>query len=119
MAGAGTLFGAMARLGPSVRLLLAGPGDQGPGKAPGSDLGLTSDRCEFLGRVPYESMPTLYRPVGAGVLPSFTGSCPMGALEALAGGTPLIAAGAGGGCGIGRGGGSGRVFPGRGSDGAR
>jgi len=111
MKGIETLLRAMARLDPSVRLLLAGPGDQGPWKALAYDLGLTSDRCEFLGRVPYESMPTLYRQVDAVVLPSFTESCPMVALEAMACGTPLIAADVGGVSEIVRDGETGWLFP--------
>src|SRR5207245_9984988 len=69
MKGIETLLRAMARLDPSVRLLLAGPGDQGPWKALAYDLGLTSERREFVGRVPYEAMPTLYRQVDGGVVP--------------------------------------------------
>src|SRR2546427_542898 len=117
MKGIETLLRAMARLDPSVRLLLAGPGEQGPWKALAYDLGLTSERCEFLGRVPYEAMPTLYRQVDAVVLPSFTESCPMVALEAMACGTPLIAADVGGVSEIVRDGETGWLFPAGDADG--
>src|SRR3989442_13066180 len=66
MKGIETLLRAMARLDPSVRLLLAGPGDQGPWKALPYDLGLTGERCEFLGRGPHESIPNPYPPNAAG-----------------------------------------------------
>src|SRR2546427_5658598 len=111
MKGIETLLRAMAHLDPSVRLLLAGPGEQGPWKALAYDLGLTSERCEFLGRVPYEAMPTLYRQVDAVVLPSFTESCPMVALEAMACGTPIIAADVGGVSEVVRDGETGWLFP--------
>ena len=117
MKGIETLLRAMTRLDPSVRLLLAGPGDQGPWKALAYDLGLTSERCEFLGRVPYEAMPTLYHQVDAVVLPSFTESCPMVALEAMACGTPLIAADVGGVSEIVRDGETGWLFPAGDADG--
>ena len=94
--GISTLLQALRRLNPEVRLLLAGPGDQGPWKSVARRLGLEEDRCRFLGSVPYAEMPRLYAGADAVVLPSFTESCPMVALEAMAAGVPLIAADAGG-----------------------
>jgi glycosyltransferase involved in cell wall biosynthesis len=94
--GIDTLLRAMARLDPRIRLVLAGPGDQGPWKALAHDLGLANDRIEFVGRVPYEVMPDLYHSVDAVVLPSYSESYPLVALEAMACGTPIIAAEAGG-----------------------
>ncbi len=91
-----TLLRAGARLGPEVRLLLAGPGDASPWRSLARDLGLGEDRCSFLGQVPYSAMPDLYRSADLVVLPSFSESCPLVALEAMACGTPLIAANAGG-----------------------
>lgn len=109
--GIDTLLRAMVRLGPRVRLWLAGPGDPGPWKALASRLGLASDRVEFLGRVPYQAMPNLYRQVDAVVLPSFAESCPLVALEAMACGTPIIAADSGGVTEIVRDGETGWLFP--------
>lgn len=106
-----TLLRAMTRLDPRVRLVLAGPGNQGPWRALARGLGLSDDRCEFVGRVPYAAMPDLYRQADALVLPSFTESYPMVALEAMASGTPLIAANAGGLAEIVRDGETGWLFP--------
>ena len=108
--GIDTLIHAMARVTPRVRLLLAGPGEQGPWKALANDLGV-GDRCTFVGRVPYAEMPGLYRAVDAVILPSFAESCPLVALEAMACGTPLVAADAGGVSEIVRDGETGWVFP--------
>ena len=94
--GVGTLLRALAHLDPEVRLILAGPGDPSPWRALAGELGLDRDRYTFLGPVPYDEMPYLYRRADAVVLPSFSESCPMVALEAMACGTPLIAAAAGG-----------------------
>jgi len=91
-----TLLRALTRVDPKVRLLLAGPGDPRPWRALADGLRLDRARYEFLGPVPYDAMPDLYRRVDAVVLPSFTESCPMVALEAMSTGTPLIAARAGG-----------------------
>ena len=94
--GLDTLLRALARVDPGVRLLLAGPGDPAPWRALARRLGVDEGRYEFLGSVPYHEMPRLYRRADAVVLPSFSESCPMVALEAMAAGTPLIAASAGG-----------------------
>lgn len=94
--GIDTLLRAVVRLDPRVRLRLAGPGDPRPWKAFADRLGLDPRRTEFLGPVPYGDMPGLYREADAVVLPSFSESCPMVALEAMASGTPLVAASAGG-----------------------
>jgi len=109
--GIDTLLRAMTQVDPRVRLLLAGPGDSAPWKALAGDLGLSDDRCEFLGRVPYAEMPDLYRVADAVVLPSFAESCPLVALEAMACGTPLIAADAGGVSEVVRDGETGWLFP--------
>ena len=109
--GIDTLLRAMTRVDPQVRLTLAGPGDQGPWKALSRDLRLPADRVEFLGRVPYPQMPDLYRAVDAVVLPSFTESCPLVALEAMACGTPIIAADVGGVSEVVRDGETGWLFP--------
>jgi glycosyltransferase involved in cell wall biosynthesis len=94
--GVGTLIRAMTNLPPEVRVLLAGPGDPEPWRQYARRFGLSEDRCQFLGRVPYPRMPDLLRRVDAFVLPSFSESYPMAALEAMACGTPLIAASSGG-----------------------
>ena len=109
--GIDTLLRAMTRVEPQVRLTLAGPGDQGPWKALSRDLELPAERVEFLGRVPYPEMPDLYRAVDAVVLPSFTESCPLVALEAMACGTPIIAADVGGVSEVVRDGETGWLFP--------
>lgn len=95
MKGLGTLLLAMQNLDPKVRLLVAGPGQRRAWMALTQYLKL-KDRVRFLGPVPYDLMPYLYRRVDAVVLPSFVESCPMVALEAMATGTPLIASDVGG-----------------------
>lgn len=94
--GLGTLLAAMRFLRPNARLLLAGPGDPAPWRSTARRLGIDPTRCDFLGQVAFERMPALYRKASVVVLPSFTESCPMVALEAMASGVPLIAARAGG-----------------------
>ncbi|HYS72051.1 MAG TPA: glycosyltransferase family 4 protein [Thermoplasmata archaeon] len=94
--GLGTLLRALARLDSRVHLMLAGPGDPAPWVGLAQRLGLDGDRCRFLGPVPHADMPHLYHRADAVVLPSFSESCPMVALEAMASGVPLIAAGVGG-----------------------
>ena len=91
-----TLLRAMTRLDRTIRLLLAGPGDPAAWRGMADAIGLDRERCRFLGSVPYGAMPALYHRADAVVLPSFSESCPMVALEAMASGTPLIAAAAGG-----------------------
>ncbi len=93
--GIATLMEAMTYLQDDVNLLIAGPGDQSAWRFLADSLGL-KDRCRFTGPVHYGLMPYLYRRVDAVVLPSFLESCPMVALEAMASGTPLIAADGGG-----------------------
>lgn len=94
--GVATLLRAMLDLNPDIRLLLAGPGDPGPWREYARRIGLANNRCVFLGRIAYGDMPALCRKVSALVLPSFSESCPMTALEAMASGTPLIASASGG-----------------------
>jgi len=109
--GIDTLLRAMTRVDDTIQLKLAGPGDHAPWLALSKALGLSEDRCEFLGRVPYPAMPDLYRAVDAVVLPSFTESCPLVALEAMACGTPIIAADVGGVSEVVRDGETGWLFP--------
>jgi glycosyltransferase involved in cell wall biosynthesis len=109
--GVGTLIRAMTNLPPEVRVLLAGPGDPEPWRQYARRFGLSEERCQFLGRVPYPKMPDLLRRVDAFVLPSFSESYPMAALEAMACGTPLIAASSGGIPEIVRDGETGWLFP--------
>ena len=93
--GIGTLLEAMTYLDDDVDLILAGPGNQTGWRSLVHQLGL-EERCRFAGSVYYGEMPALYRSVDAVVLPSFGESCPLVALEAMASGTPLIAANSGG-----------------------
>lgn len=109
--GIDTLLHAAARMNPDVRFLFAGPGEVAPWTALASELGLGPDRCQFLGRVPYSEMVQLYRSVDVVVLPSFSESCPLVALEAMACGTPFIAADSGGVSEIVRDGETGWLFP--------
>jgi glycosyltransferase involved in cell wall biosynthesis len=109
--GIGTLLEALNYLPSRVRLLAAGPGDPSPWRAYASRLGVPVDKYKFLGRVPYPAMPELYHRAHAFVLPSFTESCPMAALEAMACGTPLVAANVGGVSEIVRDGETGWLFP--------
>ncbi len=94
--GVGTLLQAIRYMPRYVHVLLAGPGDQAPWREFASRQGIPRDRYEFLGRVDYEDMPQLYHSADAVVLPSFLESCPMAALEAMASGTPMVAANVGG-----------------------
>src|SRR6266571_4007724 len=109
--GLATLLRSVSRLDPEVRLLLAGPGDTTRWTRYADRLGVGRDRYEFLGPVPYGHMPALYHRADAVVLPSFAESCPMVALEAMACGTQLIAARAGGVTEIVRDGATGWLFP--------
>ena len=109
--GLGTLLEAIRFLPPSVHVVLAGPGDPARWREFASRRGIPADRYEFLGRVAYEDMPNLYHQADAVVLPSFLESCPLAALEAMASGTPLIAADVGGVSEIVRDGETGWLFP--------
>ena len=111
MKGITTLLRAIALINPSVRCRIAGPGDQSGWRAYARTLGLGPDRAEFVGPVSYPEMPDLYRAADVVVLPSFTESCPMVALEAMAAGVPLIATDAGGIPEIVRDGETGWLFP--------
>ncbi|HYM40903.1 MAG TPA: glycosyltransferase family 4 protein [Thermoplasmata archaeon] len=94
--GLGTLLSAIPRMPRSVRVTIAGPGDPAPWKEFAASHGIPTHRVSFLGRVDYARMPDLYRSADAVVLPSFLESCPLTGLEAMACGTPLIAADVGG-----------------------
>ena len=62
--GIDTLLRAMTRVDDTIRLKLAGPGDRAPWRALSKALGLSEDRCEFLG--PYDGRPVWHRSPGAG-----------------------------------------------------
>ena len=109
--GLGTLLEALILLPPRVRLVLAGPGDPQPWRDFAASLGVAPSRLTFLGPVAFEAMPALYHRADALILPSFTESCPMTALEAMASGTPLIASKVGGVPEIVRDGETGWLFP--------
>jgi len=109
--GLGTLLQALRYMPPSVRLLIAGPGDPAPWRESATRQGIPKDRYDFLGRVDYGRMPALYHSADAVVLPSFLESCPLTALEAMSSGTPVVAADVGGVPEILRDGETGWLFP--------
>jgi glycosyltransferase involved in cell wall biosynthesis len=51
--------------------------------------GVTDDRLVFLGAVPYDDIPAVYRSVDAVVVAS-VGECPMTVLEGMSSGLPLL-----------------------------
>lgn len=84
-------FAMLAREFPGLRLVLAGS------RKPGSEavfdqvraLGL-SDRVDYLGYVPDEEMPKLYRNAAALVMPTYFGPTNIPTLEAFAFGCPAV-----------------------------
>ena len=54
------------------------------------------DNAEFLGIVPYDEVPSVYRSLDTFVLPSYTETLSRVVLEAQASGTPVIATSVGG-----------------------
>ncbi len=109
--GLGTLLRAIRFMPSRVRVRIAGPGDPQPWRELAARLGIPPERYEFLGRVAYEDMPALYHSADAVALPSYLESCPLAALEAMACGTPLVAADVGGVSEIVRSGETGWLFP--------
>ncbi|MBI0583538.1 MAG: glycosyltransferase family 4 protein [Methanomassiliicoccus sp.] len=76
--------------------VFAGNGNAEQWKAMASGLGISPDRCRFIGPVPYKNMPYLYPLASAFMLPSYSESFPMTLLESMACGTPVIATDVGG-----------------------
>lgn len=86
------LLDAMPRVAPEARLLIAGDGPMGPElREQASALGL-GERVGFLGRVPDEALPALYRAADLFVLPASQRSEAFGLVmvEAMSAGTPVI-----------------------------
>ena len=52
--------------------------------------GLVDDHVEFLGQIPYEDMPSVYRAADALILPSRAEGLPRTVLEAMASGVPVV-----------------------------
>lgn len=75
---------------PNVRLYLCGEGSlQGDLESQVADVGL-DDAVQFLGQVPYDTMPALYRTSDALVLPSRAEGLPRTVLEAMASNVPVV-----------------------------
>lgn len=81
---------------PDITLVLAGEGNRNPLLSLFTEMGIASRNCLFLGQVERSRMPYLYTLSDVYVLPSFSESCPMGILEAMASGTPIVASNVGG-----------------------
>ncbi|MBL8670573.1 MAG: glycosyltransferase family 4 protein [Alphaproteobacteria bacterium] len=83
-------------LSADARLVIAGDGpDRAALEAEARSAGIAG-RVRFLGRVPRERLPRLYRRAVAVVLPSFTEALPLSLIEAAACGAPAIATAVGG-----------------------
>lgn len=83
-------FGRLQRSHPDARLYLCGDGalrEQLERQV--EQLGI-GDRVEFLGYVPYESMPAIFRSADVLALPSRTEGFPRTVMEALACETPVV-----------------------------
>lgn len=94
------LFHAFAELRRRVemplRLVLAGQGDmEGPLRALAQQLGIEAD-VDFLGYVPHERLPEVYRAADLFVLPSQNEGMSIALLEAMASGLPVLVTFAGG-----------------------
>jgi glycosyltransferase involved in cell wall biosynthesis len=75
---------------PDARLVFAGDGPLGADlERHAADSGLGS-AVEFLGTIPYEAMPQLYRAADLFVLPSRAEGLPRTVLEALSTGVPVV-----------------------------
>lgn len=76
--------------------VFAGPGEREPWEKMIESVGISKNSYTFLGQVNHEKIPSLYRKADIFVLPSFTESCPLTVLEAMASGLPVIASEVGG-----------------------
>ena len=84
-----TLASVRAR-GIDATLYVAGDGSLEPEmRSIAADRGVT-DAVRFLGHVPYDEMPSVFRAVDALLLPSRDEGMPRTVLEALASGTPVV-----------------------------
>lgn len=81
---------------PHARLTIVGEGDlDGALRQRAAELGL-AERVTFLGRVPHERLPEIYRSADLFVQPSFYEGMSNTVLEAMACGLPIVATGEGG-----------------------
>lgn len=90
------LIRALSDLPESVRLVLVGGGgERSDLEALAAELGV-SDRVDFRGAVPHESLPDIYRNCDLFCLPSLNEGMSNTVLEAIASGLPIIATVTGG-----------------------
>lgn len=90
------LIRALPSLPESVRLIVAGDGDERPVlESLASEVGV-SERTEFRGLIPHEALPEVYRECDIFCLPSLNEGMSNTVLEAIASGLPIVATVTGG-----------------------
>lgn len=93
-----TLIGGMKKVldEHDAYFVFAGPGDSRPWEEMIKAQGISREDYSFLGHISHEKIPLLYQKSDIFVLPSFTESCPITIIEAMACGLPVIASDVGG-----------------------